>query len=66
MEIDPFLSPLQTLIQMDQGPPHKTRYTESNRGESGEKSPTHGTGEIFLNRTPVAYGLRSRINKWDS
>jgi hypothetical protein len=24
-----------------------------------------GTGEIFLNRTPMAYTLRSRINKWD-
>jgi hypothetical protein len=24
-----------------------------------------GTGEIFLNRTLVAYALRSRIDKWD-
>jgi hypothetical protein len=24
-----------------------------------------GTGENFLNRTPMAYALRSRINKWD-
>jgi hypothetical protein len=23
------------------------------------------TGEIFLNRTPIAYALRSRIDKWD-
>jgi hypothetical protein len=23
------------------------------------------TGEIFLNRTPTVYALRSRINKWD-
>jgi hypothetical protein len=23
------------------------------------------TGEIFLNRTPMAYAIRSRINKWD-
>ena len=23
-----------------------------------------GTGEIFLNRTPMAYALRSRIDKW--
>ena len=22
-------------------------------------------GEIFLNRTPMAYVLRTRINKWD-
>jgi hypothetical protein len=24
-----------------------------------------GTGEIFLNRTPMAYALRLRIDKWD-
>jgi hypothetical protein len=24
-----------------------------------------GTGEIFLNRTPMAYALRSRIHKWN-
>jgi hypothetical protein len=24
-----------------------------------------GTGKIFLNKTPMAYALRSRINKWD-
>jgi hypothetical protein len=24
-----------------------------------------GTGDILLNRTPMAYSLRSRINKWD-
>jgi hypothetical protein len=24
-----------------------------------------GTGEIFLNRTPMAYALRSTIDRWD-
>jgi hypothetical protein len=24
-----------------------------------------GTGEIFLNRTPMNYALKSRIDKWD-
>ena len=24
-----------------------------------------GTGEIFLNRTPMTHALRSRIDKWD-
>ena len=24
-----------------------------------------GTGENFLNRSPIAYALRSRIDKWD-
>ena len=27
---------------MDQGPPHKTRYTETYRGEIGEKPQTYG------------------------
>jgi hypothetical protein len=26
---------------MDQGPPHKTKYTESNRKESGKEPQTH-------------------------
>jgi len=24
-----------------------------------------GTGQNFLNKTPMAYALRSRIDKWD-
>jgi len=24
-----------------------------------------GTGENFLNKTPMAYALRSRVDKWD-
>jgi hypothetical protein len=27
---------------MDQGPPHKTRYTETSRREGGEEPLTHG------------------------
>jgi phage-related protein len=50
---------------VDQRSPHKTRDTETNRGESGEEPQTHGTGEKFLNRTPMTYALRSRIDKWD-
>jgi hypothetical protein len=53
---------------MDQGPPHKTRYTETNRKKKKKvgKSLEHmGTGENFLNRTPIVYALRSRIDKWD-
>jgi hypothetical protein len=34
--------------------------------EKAGKSLKHmGTGEKFLNRTPMAYALRSRIGKWD-
>jgi hypothetical protein len=36
---------------MDQGLPYKTRYTETNRYETGESLQHMGTGEIFLNRT---------------
>jgi hypothetical protein len=43
-----------------QGPQHKTRYTESNTRESGEKSlEIIGVGEIFMNRTPMTHALRS-------
>jgi hypothetical protein len=36
------------------------------REEKVDKSLKHMcTGEIFLNRTPMAYALRSTINKWD-
>jgi hypothetical protein len=48
-----------------QGHPYKTRYTESNRRKSGKRLENMGTGEKFLNRTPMAYALRSRINKWN-
>jgi hypothetical protein len=50
---------------MDQGPPYKTRYTESSRKESGESLKHMDTGENFMNRTPMVYALRSRINKWN-
>jgi len=34
--------------------------------EKVRKSLEHmGTGEIFLNKTPMASAVRSRINKWD-
>jgi hypothetical protein len=48
---------------VNQGPPHKTRGNETNKGKSGESLKYMGTGEIFLNRKPMAYALRSKINK---
>jgi hypothetical protein len=48
---------------VNQGPPHKTRYTEIYRGESGEEPLINK--EKFLNRAPMTYALRSRIEKWD-
>jgi hypothetical protein len=66
MQINPFLSPCtkfeskwikDLLIK-----PKTLKLIK----EKVEKSLKHmGTGEIFLNRTPVAYALRSRIDKWD-
>jgi hypothetical protein len=50
---------------MDQGPQHKTRYTESNRGKVGKNLKLIGMAEAFLNRTPVAQALTSSIDKWD-
>ena len=59
---------------MDQGPPHKTRHTETNRKETGGnpcghrhrgKVPEHNTKSLWLNRTPIVYAPRSRIDKWD-
>ena len=50
---------------MDQGPPHKARHSEANRKETGEDLEDICTGGKFLNRTPIAYALRSRIDKWD-
>ena len=50
---------------MDKGPPHKTGYTDSNRIKVGKNSEYMGTGDIFLNRTLIAYALRSKTNKWD-
>jgi hypothetical protein len=50
---------------MDQRTPRKMRYTETYRGESGGKPRRYGTGGKFLNRTPMACAVRSRIDKWD-
>ena len=50
---------------MDQRTPHKTRDTETYRGESGEKLEHMGSGETFLNRTAMACAVKSRIDKWD-
>ena len=51
------ISVYKAEVQVGQGPPHKTRYTETYRGESGEEPQTHVQGENFLKRTAVAYTL---------
>jgi len=66
IQIDPFLSPCTKLkskwIEDHHIKPDTLKLIEDKVGKSLK---CIGTGEIFLNRTPMAYALRSRINKWD-
>ena len=50
---------------MDQGPQHKTRYTKLLEEKVGKSLELIFTGGNFLNRTPMAHALRSRIDEWD-
>jgi hypothetical protein len=51
-------------VQVDQRPPHKTIYMLNLIQEKVGKSLKYlGTGKNFWNRTTVAYGLRSAIDK---
>ena len=50
---------------MDQGTSHKTRDTETYRGESRENPRRYGYRGKFLNRTVMACAVRLRIDKWD-
>ena len=55
----------KTQVQVDHRPQHKTRYTKSNRKESGNCLECVGTGDKLLSRTPVAQALRLTIDKCD-
>ena len=48
-----------TQVQVDQGPPHKARYTETNRRESGEEPQTHRNKGNFPDQN--TNGLCSKI-----
>jgi hypothetical protein len=50
---------------VDQGPSLKTRYTKLIEEKVGKSLEHMGTWENFLNRTPMAYDLKSRIDKWN-
>ena len=52
-------------VQVDQVSPHKTRFAESNRRESGEDPGILEHRRNFLNGKTMVYVLRSTINKWD-
>jgi hypothetical protein len=66
MKIDPFLSPYTKLkskwIKDLHIKPDTLEVIENKVGKSFQHV---GTEEIFRNRTPIAYALRSRIDKWD-
>ena len=66
MQIDLFLSPCTKLkskwIKNLHIKPDILKLKEEEIGKSLEHM---GTGLYFLNRTPVAYALRSRIDNWD-
>jgi hypothetical protein len=66
MQIDPFLSPCTNLkskwVKDLHIKPDTWKLIEKNEGKSFKDM---GTGEIFQNRTPIAYALRSGIDKWD-
>ena len=64
MRIDTFLSPCTKLnskwIKDLHIKPDTLKLIEKELGKTLEDM---GTGEKFLNRTPIAYALRSRIDK---
>jgi len=66
MQIDPCLSPCTKLkskwIKDLHIKPDTLKLIEEKVGKHLEHM---GTGENFLNKTPMAYALRSRIDKWD-
>jgi hypothetical protein len=50
---------------VDQRPPHKSRDTEINRGESEEKPRRYGHSGKIPKQKSMSCAVRSRINKWD-
>jgi hypothetical protein len=66
MQIDPFLSPCTKLkskwIKDLHIKPDTLKLIEKKVGKSLEHM---DAGEIFLNITPIAYGVWSRIDKWN-
>jgi len=66
MQIDPFLSPCTKLKSKWIKDLHTKADTLKLIKEKVGKSLNHKeTGANFLNKTPMAYALRLRIDKWD-
>jgi hypothetical protein len=67
MQINPFLFPCTKLkSKWIKDFPIKLETLKLIEEKVGKNFEHRGTGEIFLIRTPVAYALRSGINKWTS
>jgi hypothetical protein len=65
MQIDPFLSPCTNLKSKWIMDLHTKPYTLSLiEDKVGKGLKPVNTGETFLNRIPMAYVLRSGIDKW--
>jgi hypothetical protein len=65
MQIDPFLFPytkLKSKCKELHIKPETLKFIEEKVGKSLDDM---GTGERFLNRTPMACAVKSRIDKWD-
>jgi hypothetical protein len=65
MQIGPFISPCTKLKSKWKDlhiKPDTLKLIEEKVGKSLKHM---GAGEKFLNRTPMAYALRSTVNKWD-
>jgi hypothetical protein len=60
-----FVTLYEFQVHVDQGPQYKTRYTEPNSRESRKEPQSPWHREHFLNRTPLAQALSSRIDKCD-
>jgi hypothetical protein len=66
MQIDLFLSPCTKLKSKSIKDLHIKPDTLNLTEEKVKKSLEHmGTWENFLNRTPMACALRSKIDRWD-
>jgi hypothetical protein len=48
-----------------QGTPHKTRDTETYRGESGEEPQRYGHRGKIPEQNSNGFAVKSRIDKWD-
>jgi hypothetical protein len=66
MQINPFLSPCTQLKSKRIKNLHiKLETLKLIERKVGKNLEHMGTAENFLNRTPIAYALRSRTDKWD-